>query len=305
MLASTSIRTQPCICSEPDARWKMFLDRDLPWENHPRTRMQEASLISIVLSILALTFSGFAIYSNRQLASSGYRASEQVKLDIARMISVLRSLMVKGALYSQQDPSRRNEPSFTDYIEITSELKAVQDLMLSPTALAFHALAARKSKAARERGDESEVWRVFALQLAVLQRASTPSEAATLAAEIEQMLEGLSDEEFSNLSDSLSDLPRTARNLFAERQHDVIAAASVDMQRERARRAPNFFEFVDLLRTEKGVKDPDLDMFWASHTGDVKLLEAALAAGAKVHTTQSDLVRRYLDEYSSFVSGRD
>ena len=53
-----------------------------------------------------------------------------------------------------------------------------------------------------------------------------------------------------------------------------------------------FYQFLQGVRA-KGTRDPDVDLFIAVLEGDVEHLKQALAEGANVNVTDSELVKRY------------
>ena len=250
--------------------------------------------IAAAISFIALFVGLYAASVSRQVESSGFQAVEKVKLETATFIAVLRSLMVKGALYTQQDQHRRDDPAFEAYLDIEPEQKAILEFMHSPTALAYYSFVAKKSKEARESGKKQEEWRVFFLQLGQLQQTKNPWSAARVAARLERQFDGLAEADFREIASNLDNLPKAIELLFSEREHDVLTYVLVEKEIDDGPLSDDhFIDFVQFLRKDKSIDDPELDVFWAAASGDTQLLESAHQRGANLQITSGALIKRY------------
>jgi hypothetical protein len=257
------------------------------------------AMTSAGISIIALFIGLYAALVAQKVATSDFQAVEQVKLDTAKLIAVLRSFMVKGVVYTQQDKARRDSPNFENFVDISPERKAIEEFMHSSTALAYYSFVAKKSKVAREEGLKSETWRVFFLLLGELLQTANPWAAATGAAKLEKQFDQIGEPEFREISRYLNDLPKAIALLFSERENDVITYVLVERDHEPVGEA-EFMDFVRFLRRDKGLSDPDLDAFWAAYSGDVELLERAHERGANLQIRSGALVERYKEFVPEF-----
>lgn len=123
------------------------------------------AVLSAAFSGMALVVSVGAAYLARQVTTGDFQAVEKVKTDTAKLIATLRATILKGVMYTQQERTQRDDPSWAEFISTEAERKAIEEFMLSSTALAYHSLVAKKSKAARDANVQGEEWRVFFLVL--------------------------------------------------------------------------------------------------------------------------------------------
>ena len=261
------------------------------------------SAISAASALLALVVSFIAMSRTERLATSDFQARERVKLQTAELLAVLRGLMIKGVIYNQQDPQKRDDPAYGEFVNIDAERQAIGDFMRSATALAYHSFAARRSRLARENGVESEPWRIFFLRLGEMQHTTNPWIAAKRAAGIERQLDTVREKEIRAIARTLSDLPEAINSLFLERQHDVLFHVLVDRRvDEDVVSDEHFMPFVQFLREVKAMDDPELDLFWAASTGDVALLKTAHAKGANMRITTGQITARYSSQVPEFQS---
>jgi hypothetical protein len=268
---------------------------------------KELGLVPIVaagISLLALVVSLTSHFFTRRSATSDFKAVETVKSDTAQVIAVLRSLIMKGVVFSQQDKTRRDDPSYERFVDNNTERKALESFMNSPTALAYYAHVAKKSREAREAGDRGEEWRTFFLQLAELRYTTHPWLAAKAAARLEKMFDGITEDDIAAIANSLDDLPRAIRLVISEREHDVLmhvmfkpADGEIDES--------NFIEFVKFLREKRKVDDPELDIHWAASTGDLELLRSACERGGNPGVLSGVLINRYREFAAEFLRARD
>lgn len=250
------------------------------------------AIISAVISLLALFVSFHASFIAQRVATSDFQAVEKVKSDTAQLIAALRALMIKGAVYSQQEPSRRDNPEYERWVDTNPERVALENFMHSSTALAYYSYVAKKSKAARNAGIKSEQWRTFFLQLAELRLESNPWVSAKAAAKLEILFDGIGKKEINEIAGNLTDLPRAISVLFSEREHDVLTHVMVKTDEEPINE-DNFIDFVRFLRESKNIDDPELDLFWAASSGDLELLKSAQAKGVNLNIRSGVLIRRY------------
>lgn len=259
------------------------------------------ALVSALVATLALFISIYAARMTRQVATSGFQSAERVKLDTANLLSALRGLMIKGALYTQQDPKIRDDKNSPIHISIDPERTAIQTFLSSSTALAYYAFVSNKSKMARDAGRKGEEWRIFFLYLVQLLQRGNLYEVGKLAGKVEKMFDGVTSVDIEEMSAGLQNLPRAIRKILEERQYDVLLHVLVDMQDEKRQRS--FEDFVAFLRNQ-GIKDPDVDLFWSAIDGSVELAQDALGRGAKVNVTEGEIKTRYKELWNQFNSAK-
>ena len=243
----------------------------------------------------------YSIRRSNQLAGSGFRAAESVKSDTAQLVAAIQGIIYKAAVWSQQDKAQRNSKDHAGYVDIKPEKASIQEFLNSATALAYYIHADKKSMQAKERTEE---WRTFFLKVVELVSAENPWSAGAIAVDLEKQLAGLSDADISEMSKSLENLPDAINKLHDFNQQDIVVQTITSVVEERAPSDPKEFErFVKFLR-DQGVKDPDVDLFWATFRNDTTLLQNALGAGANPRVTDRQVVSRYKDMWTQFDSGK-
>ena len=114
------------------------------------------AIVSAGIALLALFIGLYASFVAQRVATSDFQAVELVKSETAQLISVLRSLVMKGVVWSQQDKERRDDPNFESYVDTKPERKLIETFQHSSTALAYYTFVAKKSKEARVSGKKGE-----------------------------------------------------------------------------------------------------------------------------------------------------
>jgi hypothetical protein len=255
------------------------------------------AIVSAMLAVLALFVGLYAAVVTQRVATSGFQSAERVKSDTATLLAALRGLMIKAALYSQQEPKTRDDEKRADFIDIKPEKAVIQSFLDSPTAVAYYAFVAGRSKSARAAGRESEDWRIFFYRLVQLMYETNTYDAGILAGQTEKMFDNVSDSDLEMMSSGLEDLVGSIKGIALERTNDVLISAFVDKKKHE----PDFKSFVAFLR-KQGVKDPDVDLFWSAMSDDVNLTKDALKRGAKVNVTEGEIESRYKELWQKFKS---
>jgi hypothetical protein len=183
-------------------------------------------LVSIVISLIALGNSILSFRLSRRASTSDYQATQKVKLETAALIAALRAMMVKGAIYSQQDVELRKKKDYSRYVDLTAEKKVVQDFLCSPTAIAYYSYLTERSKKAGKSGEE---WRTFFLQAVELLLEDNQYAAATKAAQLEKLFHPIDAEDFVGISRNMQDLSVALRRVFDETSHDPLITALMNL----------------------------------------------------------------------------
>jgi hypothetical protein len=258
------------------------------------------AMVAAAVAFIALFIGIYAAYVTERVAGSGFQSAERVKADTASLLAALRGIMVKAALYTQQDPASRDDEKKPDYIDVRPEKAVIQGFLNSPTAVAYYVFVAERSKNATKAGKPGEEWRVFFLLIADLLRTSNTYSCGLQAAKIEKMFDTVSDDDIESMSSHLEDLVGSVKGMIRERQNDVLMSVFVD-KLDSGPDMNEFEAFVGFLRS-KGIKDPDVDLFWASTSGDTEVAKDALKRGARVNVTDKEIISRYQQlwkEYSA------
>jgi len=256
------------------------------------------AIVAAAIALIALFIGIYAAYVTERVATSGFQSAEKVKADTASFLAALRGIMIKAALYTQQNPSTRDDEKKPDYIDIKPEKAVIQTFLNSPTAIAYYVFVAEKSKKAREAGKAGEDWRVFFLRIADLLRTDNTYSCGLQAARIEKLFDTVSDDDIESMSSHLEDLVGSVKGMLRDRQDDVLMNVFVD-KLDKGPDLNDFEGFVDFLRA-RGVNDPEVDLFWSSAHGDLAVAKDALKRGAKVNVTDGQIIARYPQLWEEF-----
>lgn len=257
--------------------------------------------LAVVISLCAFFISRSAFRFSKKAASSDFKAVQTVKTDTAQLIAVLQSLILKGAVYSQQDTVKRNQTDYEKFVDNSVERKAVENFLHSTTALAYHRLVIEKSKFAKEKEEE---WRLFFLLLTELCTTKNPWEAGISATKIRIMFEKLKDKDIADIANNLDDLPKAIGFVNQSNKENPIVQAMIQIVNEKQEspiNKDNFMDFLRFLREEKKINDPDLDLFWSLLTNDQELGKFAIEQGANLALTDNALINRYKSYISEFM----
>ncbi len=263
------------------------------------------SAISGLIALFALVLSVYSVRVANRIATSDFQTSQKVKSDVAQLVATLRSIMIKGVIYSQQAKDIRDDADHPEYISNRIDLENIEHFLHSTTALAFYSFVSERSKLAQEAGRKGENWRTFFLHMVTLSATQNQWLASKRAADLERMLDHLKENDFVTLSRYLEDIPNALEMLFQNREHDVILQVLVGLPKSR-REHPDFFKaFINYLREEKAIQDPDVEVFWSAITGEVDVLKEALDQGANPNITDGELMNRYSDLADEFEAEYD
>jgi hypothetical protein len=257
------------------------------------------ALGSAIVAVFALVASIQTAIITRRVETTGFKISEGVRDDTARLIATFRSLMLKGMLYTQQDFDKRDDPKSEAYIDVRSEKSEIQRFMLSPTALAYHLHAAQASAKSKSKDDAETRWRTFFLELVGMLNQRNPYLLATTAARMEAMIEPLTKGDLEQMADSLKDIGRALGVMMKAREHDTAIEALMQSAKEKEATEELTHEFI-LFLERKGIDDPDVKLFSAVFGNDVPAAEAALKSGAKINVTTGEIRRRYQTDFDDF-----
>ena len=246
------------------------------------------SVSAVIISIATALYSGFL---SKRISSSDYKATEEVKSDTARLLSALRSLMHKGALLS----------STSKHIDISPEKTVISEFLNSQTGFAYYSWVDEKSSKAEAEGRKGESWRVFFLYLVEISNSDNAYWAARRAADVELLFDQLTENDITKIAEFNSDLIKAIAKNSKNREGNVVIKALVESQRERSKEnsSEKFEAKLNYLKS-LGIEDPNIEMFLATISGDVSVLDAALKAGADPSITDRALLTKYADELKNY-----
>lgn len=237
------------------------------------------AIIAICVSIVAVAYSASV---SKRIASSDHQAAEKVKADIAKLYASITSIAEKQSV---QDVLSEGD----DLYDIRWEQKVVSDFVNSESAIAYRAWI-------RDVGGQlNGEWRTFfsfhlrELSHGPLSRISSDrtDDALSLLASLRRR--------------DIEDMVRYSSNLVETMSSDV-AAHNVLIEARRAKRGQakaaeerGALESLLLLR-ERGVTDPNVEMFIGALTEDAQLVRRALSEGADPSVRLSAVFKKYSDE---------
>lgn len=250
-----------------------------------------ATVASSLSTAIALMLGALALLITARVESSDYRAQQDSKTDIARLLAALTTIQTQMALASQTGA----KPDFE------REKSAVREFMNSVTGFAFYSFQADKSRAA---GDRAETWRVFFMYLGEIVAAEEPALVTNRAIRAQALLLQLTQRDLRAIVDSQLDLVKGIARFGQVLEHNVLIRAMRSVYGgDDPRRAEGSSPLVAKLRFLKEVKrvvDPDVDMFLAVLENAPEALRDALARGADPKVTDGALLRRYAAELRDF-----
>jgi hypothetical protein len=267
----------------------------LPLGNAGSELSNRATVSSAVSTTFALISGVIAILVTARVSSTDYQAEQNVKADTAKLLASLRSIMLKGALFSQKAAKTNAAPDFTN------ELKSINEFLSSTTAFAFWSWEGYKSALAEER---PESWRLFFMYLAeLLDSKDNFRNMISRAVEIETLLTSLTKKDIRRISQYTSDLAKAVGKFQESRTNSLLINAVASVYEKRGDANATLQMFLHLKK--KGVEDPNIDMFIAVMSPEdpenTKKLQAALEAGADPSVTDSELIQKYQTQLKDFI----
>ncbi len=246
-----------------------------------------ATVGSTLTNAIALMLGAIALLVPARVESSDYKAEQQTKTDIARLMATLAMILTKGALVRT---GQIKNPDFS------REVAAIDAFAHSTTGFAMFVLAGEKSRMAR---NKSEEWRVFFMYIAELvARADEPSLVINRAVRLQEMMLKLTREDLRRIGKSVSNLVSGISDFDAALDENVVVKAMRSVvndehggadDEERNALVRRKFEFLKA----QGVDDPEVDMFLAVWAGDTAELQNAIDRGANVNATDTAVLRRH------------
>jgi hypothetical protein len=252
-----------------------------------------AQVGAAISSAFALILSILAIIITARVSSSDFRAEEDVKAQTAQLLACLRCIIVKGARLSKLPP---NTPANIDF---KFERTLLSGFLTSTTAFAYWSWVAHKSQVAKDR---SEKWRTFFLDLVGILDVEDADHQLMRkrAIDLERLLDELRTRDIAQIAGYVSDLARSVHDFAVVREKDPFTKVAFTVPEESDTRKDEAFRRKLLYLKQRGIQDPNIDLFLSVLDSDVNLVKAALDAGADPSVTDSEVVARYSDELRDF-----
>lgn len=246
-----------------------------------------ASIGSSLTTAIALMLGAIALLITAKVESSDYKAEQQIKSDIAEILSVLSMILHKGAL------ARTIKIKTVDFSE---QIKRIEIFANSTTGFAIYNLVASKSKLSPGKNEE---WRLFFFYIAEI--VSEPTQIGLVinrAVRIQGLLLKLRHNDLRVISNSVNNLVDGIRNFEAALQENVLVKAMRDAANEEQGGEDNALRSDKLMRKllflkSQGIDDPNIDLFIAAQEGDTAKLQAAMDRGADINMGDLALLRKY------------
>jgi hypothetical protein len=253
-----------------------------------------AEVGATLTTAIALILGALALLITARVESSDYKAQEETKTDIARLLATLAMIQNKGALW------RTQQITSVDY---AGECASIEAFAKSTTGFALYNLAAQKSRAA---GSEGEEWRVFFLYIAeIATNGDNPGLVLNRAIRVQEMILKLGEQDLRFIGKSVSNLiggisgfeKALDDNVLIKAMRSAVGEEQGGMDpKARAALVQRQFEYLKA----QGVSDPNIDMFLAVGKGDRDALQAALDAGADTSITDSAVLKKYEAQLANF-----
>lgn len=171
------------------------------------------NIVTISISLAALILSVCAMRTTRRIATSDFRAAQQVKSFSMRLSAALISLVYKAASHTAIRPD--------GVPDMHREKQTISEFLNSPSGLAYLMFVAQKSRVATD----AEPWRSFAWKLNNITTTNDPSHAARVAIEVLNLLFEVTESDIEDMSNSVSDLPRAFASIQEVLQEDPLLKA--------------------------------------------------------------------------------
>ena len=268
-----------------------------------------ASVSTAIATVFALFAAIVAVSAGVWVTSSDYRAREAVKTDTARLRVALKIILYKSAVLSQKSPSTINPASDT----FKAEREFLSEFALSTTSFAYMSWALAVTEDAKAGTPDQR--RILFLAIASLVEACEPpvdrAGVATWAVQVDSILASMEAGDLKRITDSVNfaetlageDRTKIARTVeSAVGSSDALLGAMGNVygreQHEGETAEATEAKFRHLQN--KGVNDPNVDMFVAVFANDTEALKAALESGADTSIGDAQVLAGYKAELADF-----
>ncbi len=242
------------------------------------------AIAALIVSIVAIIITS---YVARLVGGSGFRAQEQLKIDLVNLLAALRSTIIKGIAASQDDCPR----------SLTSEIAVFSNFQTSVSGIALAGWAAEKGVG---EGQTEGSWRALELRMAELAGASPPSVSEDnlllrgIAADVELTIQDLSSKDVRTMAKRVHNLPGFFATLRVTRSKDMILRIWFTSHIRKVQQSDPKLALPELRRLlAEGRKDPNIDMWISLATNDNQGLKEAIDNGANIGASLESVLRKY------------
>jgi hypothetical protein len=266
----------------------------LMWPFKGDVLSNRASVSAAISGAFSLIAGIIAIIVSARVSSGDYQAEQALKVDTAQLLACLRSIDVKGAWLTQQPQGA------TWHLDFKREREIINDFLSSTSAFAYWSWVGERGSAA---GSTPENWRIFFLSLVEMLGSEDIDyrKMISYALALEELLTNMEGRDVRRIGGYVSDLAEAIGKFKESRQKDTLMSGiqSVFSQRRDRETVARMLQHLK----QKGVKDPNLELFLAVTTpgGNVEQAKAALDAGADPSMTDGQLLAKYKSELADFA----
>jgi hypothetical protein len=248
-----------------------------------------ADVSAAIATMFALIAAIVAVSAAVWVTTSNYRAEQNAKKDIPRIRATLQSIMYKGAL------DQRITPNIFEM-----EREAVSEFVSSTTSWGLRKWVAMRTPPATGTPDP---WNGFFLRTTSLLLACEPPEdrhaILTSASALDGLLGTLEKRDIKTIitlaGDLTGDIGTPAAVSLGDRDVLLSSVAAVYGESDRDQTPWKFRHL-----KQKGVNDPNVDMFVAVFDDDTEALKASLEAGADTSVTDKQVLAAHEAELADF-----
>jgi hypothetical protein len=250
-----------------------------------------AIIISLIALIVSIITSIVNFRRTQRYNTNDFKLSQKVKDETLELISTLRALQLK-AIHSSQGVKT---------MTISNEKEKINSFLHSSTAFAFYVWVGQISKNA---GKDPEEWRIFFLRLSEILSLDDIFSAGVKAAELEILFDRLSEKDFKNITSYLSNVPNALQKFKISREFDTAIHAFVNLVQNRKTNTNG--KNGDLIEAKlthlknKGIADPNIDLFLGVFRNDQALIDSSIKSGADLQMTDSQLLSKYKMQLDDF-----
>jgi hypothetical protein len=252
-----------------------------------------------VIAVLGVIVAAGGLIANAIFQSAEYKAKQNTKLDIAKLLTTIYNVRMKYALRYGQNRQ----------VDFSVERQQIRGFLASTTCFALYMYAGHKHSSAKSR---SESWRTFHLILVEASENLDDTRLLVRCNQLEELIRGLKRRDYKTISSYLSNIHRSlskAVNVAGASPINKAVSALGTSNQAVTGSAPNNnggegmschkndllnkFLLIQAKLKSIGRSDPDVDLFVGAISGDTEIVKDALARGADLKITDSEVLHRH------------
>jgi hypothetical protein len=252
-----------------------------------------------VIAAAGVILAAVGLIANAIFQSAEYKAKQNTKIDIVNLLTTIYNVRMKYALLYGQKTQ----------VDFSVERQQIRNFLASTTCFALYMYAGHKHSSAKSR---SECWRTFHIRLVEASETLDDTILLFRCNQLEELIRGLKRRDYTKISSYLSNIHRSlseAVNVAGASPVNKAVSALGTSNQAVTGSAPNNnggegvsshknhlldkFLLIQAKLKALGKSDPDVDLFVGSISGDAALVEDALARGADVKITDSEVLHRH------------